>query len=65
MSERVLIDGGVRTGRKLQFEHVFRKAIAEGKEVITGPRNGVWFGVSINDADEIVYWPHPKRPEGV
>lgn len=65
MSERVLIEGGRRQGRTLQFEAAFRAAIAEGKEVVTGPRNGVWFAVSLNEADQIVYAPFEGRPEGV
>lgn len=65
MGERVLIEGGRRSGRTLQFEHVMRKALADGKEVITGPRNGVWFSVTLSDDGSLSYFPHTKRPEGV
>lgn len=62
MSERVLIGHGQRKGRLLTNEPAFRKALADGKEVFTGPKVGVWFSVALNDADEIVYTALPKRP---
>ena len=65
MGETVLIAGGKRMGRTLANEKAMREAIAAGKDVITGPRNGVYFAVKLNEDDTINYWPHPKRPEGV
>lgn len=64
MPERVLIDGGRRNGRALQAEPAFRKALAEGKEVFTGPRQGVWFAVTL-DGEMIVYTALPAQPEGL
>jgi hypothetical protein len=65
MAERILIAGGRREGRTLQFEHVMRAALAEGKTVFTGPRNGVWFEVTAREDGALNYFPHTKRPEGV
>lgn len=64
MSDRVLIAGGARMGRTLQYERAFRKALADGKDVFTGPRNGVWFRVSL-DGQDVVYTALTARPEGV
>jgi len=62
--ERVVIEGGQRRGRTLANEAAMRRALADGKEVFTGPRNGVWFAVTL-DGDKITYTALPKRPEGV
>lgn len=63
--ERVLIDGGRRQGRALQHEPRFRQALAEGSRVFTGPRQGIWFEVTLDGADAIVYTALTARPEGV
>lgn len=62
--ERVLIDGGRRNGRTLQNEPRFRQALEEGSRVFTGPRQGVWFEVTLLDG-AVVYTALEKRPEGV
>lgn len=65
MPERVLIEGGRRQGRTLQAEGKFRAALADGKQVFTF-KNGVWFGVEVNEADgSILYTALTRRPEGV
>lgn len=65
MSERVLIEGGKRYGRRLANEAAFRKALDEDKEVFTGPRNGVWFAVDFDEDGNAVYTALTARPEGV
>lgn len=66
MPDRILIDGGRRQGRTLQNEAKFRAALAEGKQVFTGPRNGVWFSVDVDEADDsIIYTALTARPEGL
>ncbi len=66
MTDRVLIPGGKRISPgRLQFEEAFRKALAEGKEVVTGPRAGVYHRVTQREDGSLSYWPFPSRPEGV
>ena len=62
----VLIDGGPKIGKgQLRYEQAFRNAIAEGHDVITGPRNGIWFSVSAQPDGTLRYWPHLGRPKGI
>lgn len=65
MPETVNIPGGHRQGRSLGNEAAFRAALADGKRVFTGPRNGVFFEVTIGADNVIAYTALPKRPDGV
>lgn len=62
--ERVIIYGGRRQGRSLSNEATMRRALAEGKEVVTGPRNGVYFSVTL-EGDAIRYVPYERRPDWI
>lgn len=61
--ERVLIEGGRRSGRTLTAEPAFRSAIAKGQEVYT-LRNGVYFAIT-PDGEAVVYTALAERPEGI
>lgn len=63
MTERILIQAGMRNGRTFDNEAEFRSALAEGKEVFTH-RNGVYFQVTA-DGDGVRYAAQTSKPEGV
>ncbi len=60
----VIIDAGRRNGRTLSNEPRFREAIAAGSDVYT-QLNNVWFSVTLNDDDQVIYTALTKRPDGV
>lgn len=62
---RILLAPGVRVGHgKLSAEPAFRQKLAEDYEVFT-LRNGVYFSVTLNDQDGVVYRPLAEKPDGM